>query len=392
MVLVFVMAGSMYASGQMLLETVITKFQAGETAPSDLVEMVADMDKVMENPKAAAKPKAWFYRGLVYYKVLENDSLKKLIPNSLENATEAFTKTIALDKRGTFKENCRLNLLNLSVEHYYNGNDYLADKKYDKAIESFKKTAELLEFDTEDQMKQQNLTKELAMQLAYGAAMDNNDNATAIPIIEGLIAGGGVDPRDYYNLARIHLGNGDTAKALETVEAGLDRHEGNSALVSQELDLYLKQGKTKELLAKLDKAIELDPGNKVYYFARGIARDGTGAWEGAEADYMKAIEIDPDYYDAHFNLGVVYLNQADKITEEERAANVTTEAQMKPYDDRRAVWYVKAIPALLKSLENEDMPVEDKLDLYKTIRRLYNRMGMDSEKAEIQSIMDELSK
>ena len=81
------------------------------------------------------------------------------------------------------------------------------------------------------------------------------------------------------------------------------------------LDIYLKQGRSAELVSELDEAIDSDPGNVVYYFARAITFEGMGEIEKASADYDKILEIDPEYYDAAFNKGVMYLNSAAKVVE-----------------------------------------------------------------------------
>ena len=82
-----------------------------------------------------------------------------------------------------------------------------------------------------------------------------------------------------------------------------------------ELDIYLKQGKTDILIKKLDDAVAADDQNKIYYFARASTYEKLNKPEMAEADYMKAVEIDPEYYDANFNLGVLYVNKARPLIE-----------------------------------------------------------------------------
>ena len=52
------------------------------------------------------------------------------------------------------------------------------------------------------------------------------------------------------------------------------------------------------------------------YFARGTVYENLKNEDKAVADYKKAIEIKPDYYDAHFNLGAYFFNKgAEKINE-----------------------------------------------------------------------------
>ena len=48
----------------------------------------------------------------------------------------------------------------------------------------------------------------------------------------------------------------------------------NRTIINLELDIFLKQGKSQELIDKLNVAIQEDPENTVYYFARAISYEG----------------------------------------------------------------------------------------------------------------------
>ncbi len=110
----------------------------------------------------------------------------------------------------------------------------------------------------------------------------------------------------------MYLKTGDTAKALEAVTVGRGLLDSDKSLINAELDLYLKMGRSKELIEKLDVAIADDPGNTIYYFARAISFEGIGDMDKASADYDKILEIDPSFYDAAYNKGVMYLNKVAK--------------------------------------------------------------------------------
>ena len=58
----------------------------------------------------------------------------------------------------------------------------------------------------------------------------------------------------------------------------------------------------KRVITNLDRVIELDPKNAVFYFARGIAKSEIGDYRGAIADLDKAIELDPENVDRYREL------------------------------------------------------------------------------------------
>ena len=80
--------------------------------------------------------------------------------------------------------------------------------------------------------------------------------------------------------------------------------------VAQSADDYLNRGNTKYHLrdyqgaiADYSKAIEINPQYAYAYINRGNAKSDLGSYQGAIADYNKAIEIDPQDADAYYNRG-----------------------------------------------------------------------------------------
>jgi len=48
----------------------------------------------------------------------------------------------------------------------------------------------------------------------------------------------------------------------------------------------------------------------------GTAKDKMKDYAGAQAAYEKAIEKNPEYFDAYFNLGAIFYNKAADITKQ----------------------------------------------------------------------------
>ena len=68
------------------------------------------------------------------------------------------------------------------------------------------------------------------------------------------------------------------------------------------VDKY-EQGDYQGAIADYTKAIKIDPQHENAYSNRGIAKDELGDLQGAIADLNKAIEIDPEYAKAYNNRG-----------------------------------------------------------------------------------------
>jgi tetratricopeptide (TPR) repeat protein len=146
----------------------------------------------------------------------------------------------------------------------------------------------------------------------------------------------------------------------------------NADLMKMELNILLAQGKEAEIMNKLNKAIEIEPDNKMLYFARAINKSSLGDQDGALADYDKALELDPDYADAHYNKGSVYLTKCEPIAKElDNLSDYSKEEGLnKQIDDL----YMLAAESFENALEIGDYSDEDKYDLAKTLRQIYARL------------------
>ena len=65
----------------------------------------------------------------------------------------------------------------------------------------------------------------------------------------------------------------------------------------------------KGAIESLTRSLAIDPKNAQAHNYLGIACSQKGWQENAEQEMRKAVEIDPGYADAHFNLAVIYATQ-----------------------------------------------------------------------------------
>ncbi|MEZ0299396.1 MAG: tetratricopeptide repeat protein, partial [Candidatus Methylacidiphilales bacterium] len=73
-----------------------------------------------------------------------------------------------------------------------------------------------------------------------------------------------------------------------------------------------------EAVASLTRAAALNPNNAQTHNYLGIACSQKGWQEAAEQECRKAIQLDANYGDAHFNLAVIYASQKPSNKESAR--------------------------------------------------------------------------
>jgi tetratricopeptide (TPR) repeat protein len=74
--------------------------------------------------------------------------------------------------------------------------------------------------------------------------------------------------------------------------------------------LLLDNGFAAEAVPVLDTLVRLEPKSARAQLLTGNALRATKQYPQAEAAYAKALALDPNLHDAHFNLGVLYIDNA----------------------------------------------------------------------------------
>ena len=337
-------------------------------------DLVKWAEETALHPKTANDPKMWYYRGLTFLKVSAMDNeLSEKYPNAMDLAFEGFTNAIKTDTKNKVTKLAEGNLLNVAIGFYNEGYVAYNAKDYTTAYTAFEKALPLMKYDKDDLLKRNNLTSEVLEQMMAYSAMNNGEDEKAILALNNLVNNGSTDPAIYTNLANLQMKTGDTTTALATISDGKEMNEGNADLTNLELNTYLRLGRSKELIEKLNAAIETDPSNTLYYQARGDAFERFGDTEKALDDYAKCIEIDPEYYDAYYNRGALYLNKIGAIVEELDGEYKPSVIQAKEVEISQ--WYEKAIVEFETVFKgNDDMPVEEKVSLAGTMKKIYARL------------------
>lgn len=114
-----------------------------------------------------------------------------------------------------------------------------------------------------------------------------------------------------YVMALQAMNEKDWQKALVILQSISSRYPLLSGpLVNQGL-IYIEQEKYKEAKEVLEKALEVNDQNPYAWNALGLTERSMGQFAASLENYNKALELDPLYARAHFNLAVLadlYLN------------------------------------------------------------------------------------
>lgn len=137
-----------------------------------------------------------------------------------------------------------------------------------------------------------------------------------------------------------------------------------------------------EAKTKLEEAISEEPTNALYYYFLGYLYDFEEDSEMAQESYEKAIELNPEYYEANYNLGVVHYNRArDIISEMNNLSLDEYKKQEAEYTTRAKVHFEEALPYFEKAVEIK--PEED-IQLLETLEGVYLQLKMTDKAAALE--------
>lgn len=150
--------------------------------------------------------------------------------------------------------------------------------------------------------------------------------------------------------------------------------------------IYQELGEEGQVLKLVEEALAKDPNNKIAYFTRGSMNNSKKQYDAAKADFKKAVEIDPEFIQAWFNLGVCssqkgfdlnekYTDKTGKIAVD-KAAEVTECL-------KEAIGYYEKVRELDPNHEKiSNWPMQ--------LRMLYNAVGDKAKADEISKMLGDI--
>lgn len=349
------------------------------------------IDKAIQDPTTMNDPDTWVLRTNIYMGIAgsEDPAVKALDLNALVVAYEAVTQAKKLDVTNKNILKIQQTFLVLS-EAFYNEaaiayNDGNFKRASDMFMQSFNVSGTFGSVDTAT-LYNAGLSAELGQY-----------KEQAVDIYLRVEALGYNQPYLYSSLNNLYLAMEMPEEAQKWITVGRERFPENLDLVFSEANLYLATGNSTEARRVLQIAIDRDPDNANLYYAYGVnfdqmandttrnAEDRKFAYEEAVKSYKKAIELEPKYFDAYYNLGALLFNEGIRMFIE--AENqLRKDMNFRAYDAKekliREQW-LKSQPYLEKCKEMiTDLNDPNYELVLRSLRELYLRTNQE-EKFEI---------
>ncbi len=414
---VLMMSGTGYMMSQSCNSCRVSSYNYYKYEELDKAKEMSDFcitcDKNMRDPRV------WYYRGLIYQGIHINKNFKSLDSDAADKSFEAYKKALLynfldpslqtldienkeddlmkffqalMNQKTKFTdESITMDIIqnqyptlanifvNKGVDAYQN------TKEYDKALKYFKNSLFVSsmsgKIDTPvvyyaglsaNKAKKYDEAKEyftLCTKLGYGT--NNKEKAN-----------------NYFFLADIYRSKGDTAKYIETLKKGIEKYpKDNNALVVELINYYLSISKVDEAKNYLNIAIQNDSLNPTYQFAIGTIYDSKDKdFDKAAEYYKKAISFKADYFDANYNLGALYFNQAVDIYT--KANDEKDDKKYKALKEQGDSKMKLALPYLEKAFQLEPKD----LSTLESLKNVYYRLQMMDKYEDFKKKIDEVKK
>ncbi len=334
--------------------------------------------KIDAKGKISKAAKNWYLKGRIYKAIFMDDStqFKDLVDKevALKTAVDALNKIKEMEKEtSTYAIFADQELGQLYAFILNKGAEKYNEKDFKSAYEIFNDALEVMPGDT--------------TALLYGgvAAQQAGMVDQAIENYSKLIDTGHADMDTYRTLIYLYRAEKEDLRAvINTIDRALKQFPEDKDLTQEKIRTLIVMDKKDEAIQELNNAISKDPTNPTLYYFLGYIYDQSDDTDNSIKNYKKALELKPDYYDANYNIGVVYYNIARDSYKE------LNEMSLDDYRKNEEEYLARAEDALKKALpyfeKAAEVMAEDNPDvqLLETLAGVYIRLHMDDKASEIQ--------
>tara|TARA_B110000977_G_scaffold47609_1_gene64747 strand:- start:455 stop:1606 length:1152 start_codon:yes stop_codon:yes gene_type:complete len=344
-------------------------------------EAIEYIELASKNESTSNDVKMHNYRGQIFFEVHSNSEYRSLDKMAILKCANSWQAMYNHPKVGKWfdQDLVNSNITKAGVGLYNKGVELYSKKDFDTAKLMYNKIFDLFPLDESKSLSRSNVTKEAVYLNLYYACAAQGDIAGSKENLQELIDASYQDPQIYAYMSEIYQEEGNTDKALAIIKEGREYFDTDVDLIIFELNFYLGAEDFVKAEELLKLAVKEDPNNEKLFFALGTSYDNLGEFEKAQDAYKEAVSIDPNFYDANYNLGIMFYNKAGEL--------------LKKANDTRDYKKADVIKNNAESIMFKSLPYietcyrlqPDDKNILIVLKELYYRNGDDAKYKEIVS-------
>ncbi len=272
---------------------------------------------------------------------------KPVFNEPLKEALTSYKKALELDQKGRSQKELKENFTKLKYNFISEGLNYYNRKNYALSHDYFTKGIEVGEMP---------IVAHVDTALIYYAGLSAQlagKTEEAIELYKKSIdykyaAEGNV----YFNIYEAYNSLEKSEEGLKYLEVGFTRFPKNIQLLYGLINYYITKGEDpNKVLGFIQTAKEQEPDNASLFFAEGTLYDKLENFHMAILSYTKAIELNPQFFDAIYNLGALHYNKGVKYIEEANKLPVREFTKIDALEAKAKEEFKTCIPFMEKAHE-----------------------------------------
>lgn len=153
-------------------------------------------------------------------------------------------------------------------------------------------------------------------------------------------------------------------KSIRVLEEGRTKFPDDGDILLRLSNAYIGANKLDVAMSAFQTGVEKEPDNKYYRYNYGVLLLNAKDYTAAEEQFKKAVELDPEYTNAIYNLAVTYVRWGAQMREEMEAKGEVNDTYKEKFN--------AAIPYLEQYLSSN--PQEPQI--WELLGRVYANLGM----------------
>lgn len=327
-----------------------------------------------QNEKSANFDKTYYTKGKILQAMGESQdpNIKNMVEDPLIKAYEAYQKAIELDEKGKIQKSVDIMLPMLNNDFINLGVEKFGENDFEGAKKAFEYSLKVGESDIFGGIVDTSIVYNAGL-AAYNGKMWNDAQKYFQTTMDM-----GYGGETVWRLQKeVYVAQGDSAAAEHLLIDGIDAFEDNNMIMVELINFYLTSNQDEKAFEYLRLAKEADPTNNSYWYVEGILYDKMGDLESAKASYKKAMELDPEYFEPYYNMGVIMFNEG--VSLQDLANEIMDNKEYEIAKAKSDAAFDQALPYFEKAheLQPEDRSVLENLKV------LYYRLQLLDKRDEV---------
>ncbi len=354
-----------------------------------LAEAKKYIDDASVNSETSGDGKTWFYKALIYINLYRDNPGNQ---EFLNIALSSFKNAYKFDTKKKYTEEIQVNIDTLRQRFYQEGVEKFNQRKYEESMFKIENAANLFQI--------VNQTDTALLLIAAVAADKAERYDKARDYYLSTLKAGKNTAEVYIGLTNYYTKLREKENAYDIMKKGRDLFPKDEDLIKAETNMYLGFGEDEKALEKLKMITQTDSLNPSVFFVMGTLYDKAyndtiktmeerGVIFGnAVKAYEKAIQINPKYFDAYFNLGALYFNTGANYHNAANKLPLEKAEEYKKLSDQGTKNFELALPFL--TIANELDPSD--MNTLLSLKQIYSIQGKKDKIEEINVKINELRK